>query len=63
MSFVCLMCKSAIKSFGSHCLPCSLIKSICRGGSTDEVTYNGCMKAIDQLADYFDGKGIVNQVV
>lgn len=32
------------------------------GGSTDEVTRVGCMKAVDQLADYLDGKGAANRV-
>ncbi|KAK8843964.1 hypothetical protein IAR55_006756 [Kwoniella newhampshirensis] len=33
------------------------------GGSTDGVTLEGCTRAIDIMADYFDGKGIVNRVI
>ncbi len=32
------------------------------GGSTDEVTRVGCLKAVDHLADYLDGKGATNRV-
>ncbi|WVR08961.1 hypothetical protein IAU60_006020 [Kwoniella sp. DSM 27419] len=33
------------------------------GGSTDAVTLEGCVKAIDIMADYLDGKGARNRVV
>ncbi|WVQ81074.1 hypothetical protein IAT38_003196 [Cryptococcus sp. DSM 104549] len=33
------------------------------GGSTDGVTLDGCMMAINIMADYLDGKGAVNRVV
>ncbi|WVF65434.1 hypothetical protein IAT40_000161 [Kwoniella sp. CBS 6097] len=33
------------------------------GGSTDGATLEGCMKAIDIMADYLDGKGARNRVV
>ncbi|WWC72991.1 uncharacterized protein I206_106955 [Kwoniella pini CBS 10737] len=33
------------------------------GGSTDSVTLEGCMTAIDIMADYFDGKPIKNRVI
>jgi hypothetical protein len=33
------------------------------GGSTDQTTLEGCVGAVDIMADYFDGKGIRNVVV
>ncbi|WVQ63791.1 uncharacterized protein L199_001945 [Kwoniella botswanensis] len=33
------------------------------GGSTDSVTLDGCMKAVDIMADYFDGKEVRNRVI
>ncbi|OCF42980.1 phosphoglycerate dehydrogenase [Kwoniella heveanensis CBS 569] len=33
------------------------------GGSTDGATLEGCMRAIDIMADYLDGKGARNRVV
>ncbi|WVW79481.1 hypothetical protein I302_101450 [Kwoniella bestiolae CBS 10118] len=33
------------------------------GGSTDAVTLDGCIKAVDIMADYFDGKEVRNRVV
>ncbi|WRT69180.1 uncharacterized protein IL334_006164 [Kwoniella shivajii] len=33
------------------------------GGSTDQVTLEGCMTAIDIMADYFDGKPVKNRVI
>jgi phosphoglycerate dehydrogenase-like enzyme len=32
------------------------------GGSTDQATRAGCIQAVDQLADYLDGKGAQNRV-
>ncbi|OCF79103.1 phosphoglycerate dehydrogenase [Kwoniella mangroviensis CBS 8886] len=33
------------------------------GGSTDSVTLDGCMKAVDIMAGYFDGKQVRNRVI
>jgi hypothetical protein len=33
-----------------------------RGGSTEEATLKGCIKAVDIMANYLDGKGASNRV-
>ncbi|EAL19930.1 hypothetical protein CNBF4650 [Cryptococcus deneoformans B-3501A] len=33
------------------------------GGSTDSVTLDGCIKAVDIMASYLDGKGAINRVI
>ena len=46
-------------------IQCNLNIDLCliSGGSTDSVTYEGCVKAVDIMADYLDGKGAINRVI
>lgn len=34
-----------------------------RGGSTEIVAMESCMEAVDRMADFFDGREMMNRVV